>query len=457
MVVVVALALMSASCGDNDNSENGAPPEPTPRATATPSVTTEPTATATPSVTEPTATATPSVTEPTATATPVGEACPVAAEVVGIAGDAKVLDTGWTGLAHRQSVIPDGKLTFTMGCDSAVRPCGVCNVGGPIQNANAGNGDIDAHRCSNDTSIKCNDDGGCTAPGTCVFYFGAPLPLSAGGVSTCVTNQINGNVSGTANVETGAFASSINLTARVFGGIENAVPCPVCVGDGPVNDGIAGGTCSGGPNNGLPCDGNGRSPLPSFGTTSLDCPPPPGALYTALAIGLNGSSGTETNNEAQCQNPTACPGGDCVRAKCFCPANGETTKPNACLDDREIPGDGTLCEADSATKGHCQDGPFDSFCQIENFRGCSNNQECPAPGDSCVAGPRACYLDNGLVGGSVIAIGMADPPTNGQANPTLAALFCVGKTNPAVNAAAGLPGLGRIELPLSTKEILTLP
>ena len=30
-----------------------------------------------------------------------------------------------------------------------------------------------------------------------------------------------------------------------------------------------------------------------------------------------------------------------------------------------------------------------------------------------------------------------------EADPTLAALFCVGKTNAAVNAAAGLPGLGR--------------
>ena len=73
------------------------------------------------------------------------------------------------------------------------------------------------------------------------------------------------------------------------------------------------------------------------------------------------------------------------------------------------------------------------------------------------SGNRPCYLDQGVVGGSVIAIGMADPPINGQANPTMAALFCVGKTNAAVNAAAGLPGLGRIELPLSTKEILTLP
>jgi hypothetical protein len=63
-----------------------------------------------------------------------------------------------------------------------------------------------------------------------------------------------------------------------------------------------------------------------------------------------------------------------------------------------------------------------------------------------------CYLDNGLVGGSVSAFGMADPPdANGAADPTFAALFCVGKTNAAVNAAAGLPGLGRIELPLYTQ------
>ena len=39
--------------------------------------------------------------------------------------------------------------------------------------------------------------------GTCEFYFGAPLPLVAGGVGTCVVNQFNGAVSGTANVETG--------------------------------------------------------------------------------------------------------------------------------------------------------------------------------------------------------------------------------------------------------------
>ena len=448
MVVMAALALMSASCGDNDNSDNGAPSEPTPRATSTPSET-KPTATP---GDEPTLTATPGdEPTPTATATPVVAACPVAAEVIGIAGDSKVLDTGWTGLAHNQTVIPDGKLTFTIsGCASAVRPCGVCDVGGPIQNANADNGDINAHRCSNDTSIKCNDDGGCTAPGTCVFYFGSPLPLSAGGVSSCVTNQLNGPVSGTTNTETGEFASSLNLSARVFSGIETALPCPVCVGDSTVNDGNAQGTCSGGPKDGLACDGNGRSPVPSFGTTSLDCPPNSGALITTLSIGLNGSSNTETVTLATTSPACSAAAGK----KCFCAADGQITQPNACLDDTSVAGDGTLCVADSATEGHCPDGPIDQNCRIETFRGCLVDTDCPAPGDTCVSGNRPCYLDQGAVGGSVIAVGMADPPTNGQANPTMAALFCVGKTNAAVNAAAGLPGLGRIELPLSTKEIL---
>jgi hypothetical protein len=388
------------------------------------------------------------------TSTPGANSCPVAVEILSNAGSAKVLDTGWTGLAHNQSVIQDGTLTFTISnCDSTTRPCGVCDVAGPIQNLQADQGVINAHRCSNDTSIKCDNDAGCTAPGKCVFYFGAPLPLSAGGVSTCVTNQINGAVSGTANIETGTFASSINLSSRVFNGIETALPCPACIGDATVNDGTKGGTCSGGPKNGAACDGNGRSTIPSFGTTSFDCPPNTGALITTLSIGLNGSSGTETRTLSA--SDPACSGA--AGKKCFCPADSQETRPNSCIDDTTQAGDGTLCAADSATEGHCTEGPVDQNCAIETFRGCLNNGDCPASGDNCVSGPRSCYLDNGAVGGSVIAVGMADPPSNGQANPTLAALFCVGKTNAAVNAAAGLPGLGRIEIPLATTEILTLP
>ncbi len=391
----------------------------------------------------------------TATPGPAGSPCPVAGEVVSNAGAQEVLDTGWTGLAHDQTVIQDGKLTFTVsGCASATRPCGVCQVGGPIQNLKADQGDINARRCSGDTSIKCADNSACTGKGSCVFFFGAPLPLSAGGVSTCVTNQISGNVTGTANIETGAFASALNLTSRVYNALELAVPCPVCSGDATVNDGNAAGTCSGGPRQGQACDGNGRSPkFQSFGTTSFDCPPNPGALITALSFSLDGSSGTETMTLT-----AGSPGCSAAAGKkCFCPSDSQATAPNACIDDTSVAGDGTLCAADSPTQGHCPEGPVDTVCTIESFRGCLGDSDCPASGDSCGSAPRLCYLDNGVVGGSVSAFGMADPPTNGEADPTFAALFCVGKTNAAVNAAAGLPGLGRIELPLHTKEILTIP
>jgi len=48
---------------------------------------------------------------------------------------------------------------------------------------------------------------------------------------------------------------------------------------------------------------------------------------------------------------------------------------------------------------------------------------------------------------AVNATGTADPPVNHNSNPRLASLFCVNPTNSSsVNQAAGLPGLGRLQL-----------
>jgi len=122
--------------------------------------------------------------------------------------------------------------------------------------------------------------------------------------------------------------------------------------------------------------------------------------------------------------------------------------------------DESLCApvGGSQTEGQCP-ATITQHCQIEVFRPCTSaGGECTAAGDSCVTEPLPCYLDNGVVGGSVSAIGMADPPTNGEADPTFAAVFCIGRTAASsVDQAAGLPGLGRVELPLHAKEILTLP
>ena len=67
------------------------------------------------------------------------------------------------------------------------------------------------------------------------------------------------------------------------------------------------------------------------------------------------------------------------------------------------------------------------------------------PGD-CVIGQRLCFLDNGL-GGSIVATGQANPPIEDVSEPTPAAIFCIAPTSAdAVNAAAGLPGPGRVTI-----------
>lgn len=411
-----------------------------------------------PTATGATATPTPaiSVSGPTATPTTVvTNACPIAAEVLGNAGTTPALDSGWTGLAHDATVIQDGKLTFTVDCPSDVRPCGDCTVTGPVANAKAGAGDIASQRCTGDTAIKCNSTTPCPGgTGTCEFYFGAPLPLSAGQIGTCVSNQVSGSVSGTANRETGNFDSTINLTSRVYTGISATEPCPVCgTGSGTPNDGVSDGTCSSGQHAGAACDINGRSPVPSFGNTSLDCPPTTGSLLATLTIGLSGSSGTETRTlEAASPDCTGGPFPGGGTRECFCPpggANSAATKPNACID--------LECTPAGNGGGECAAGPVDQVCgPLETFRGCLNDTDCPAPGDACGAVLRPCFLDNGLVGGSVTAVGAPDTPdAQGRANPTFAALFCIPAvgTSSSVNNAGGLPGLGRLVLPLATQEI----
>jgi len=115
-----------------------------------------------------------------------------------------------------------------------------------------------------------------------------------------------------------------------------------------------------------------------------------------------------------------------------------------------------VADSDNALNGHCSEGPFDTFCSPhETFRSCSSAADCPFAGDDCTLGVlRPCFLDNGAVGGSVSAFGKADPPVNGVSHPTLSALFCIAPTSSgSVNGAAGLPGLGRLTLPATAREI----
>jgi hypothetical protein len=333
-------------------------------------------------------------------------------------------------------------------------------VSGPV--ANSGAGELKNERCTGDPNVQCSSAPGGSAGcggslGTCEFFFGGPLPLVAGGVGTCVVNQFNGAVSGTANVETGEAVTVANLLSRVHSSPSTDTPCPTCTGDGAINDGVAGGVCSGGPRNGLACDASGFVPdRPDFGSTSLDCPPDPISIIATLPIDLSNSTGTVskavtaaspncsgapgakcvcdtcnnanaepcdsnadcpisggnpgicggrrciggTNDGGPCNNNSACPnGGACGRP-------GEPTRPNACVDDTTTPGvDGTKC-VDAPplgdNRGACPEGPLTGVCAASSGHGqrsCSNANECCDDPPTCASDPPVageCVIGNRL-------------------------------------------------------------
>jgi hypothetical protein len=130
------------------------------------------------------------------------------------------------------------------------------------------------------------------------------------------------------------------------------------------------------------------------------------------------------NDGALCTVDSECPGGSC---------------------DEQCPG-GTCV---TGNEGQCDAGPFEQFCAIETFRGCAFDAQCTKPGDTCTLGKyRDCFLDNGVVGGSVTVTGASYPACGDSGTGTVGALFCVPPTSStAVNAVSGLPGLGRVTLP----------
>ncbi len=330
--------------------------------------------------------------------------------------------------------------------------------------------DMDTRRCDNDTSVHCTTNAQCGA-GTCQFWFGAPLPLAAGGIASCVTNQWNGGITGTFEQETGKSGGTAKVLSRVYtGGNSINNPCPVCNGNDIPNDGALNGTCSAGARAGLSCDRNGESPTPSFGFTSLDCPPSGGTLVGTLPVDLtNTNTGAVTKTVgATSPNCNGLPGFKCMCSSCSgnssvpcftdtdcsavgagtCTNNaGEPRRPNACLDDTSNAAPPHCSATAVAGEGACEIGPVDQHCAAERFRSCTLDTDCLA-GDKCVTENRACFPNyDGNVGDSITAVGSFGAPSNHTGTSTFASIFCVAPTTAgAVNAAGGLPGPGRLKL-----------
>src|SRR6185295_6960121 len=120
------------------------------------------------------------------------------------------------------------------------RPCGVCSFTGPIPNAGAADYGaatgtaVNNRRCTGNTRKTCGpggEDPGCAvAGGTCEFYDGTALPLSANSVPVCVTTRVSGPITGTMNIESGALATTtMNVLWAVYQGASIVHPCPRCV------------------------------------------------------------------------------------------------------------------------------------------------------------------------------------------------------------------------------------
>ncbi len=454
-------------------------------------------------------------------------------------GEKVDLDTGFTGLAHDAKVPTNGRITLNVtNCDSVNHPgCGECDVDGPIDNA--GGVTFNNHRCQDASWVQCSSDLDCTSAtqcvggtnngvacsnasecpggscdnagfaGPCIYFFGSPLPLVAGGVSTCVVNEISAAVAGTINIDDGTSTTAVPLRSKVHIAADEDAPCPQCLA----------GTCQAGPRGTLPCTVTGNSVF--FGDVSLDCPPSPGSQVGNLTINLNIATGTQTktveaanvscretgftslkclcdscntldaegcntnadcppsggeagicggrrclggieagkpcsvclggtNHGALCGDSSACPGGTCSLGCAgggSCGRPGQPTAPNACLTDTSTPG--LDCVDIGNNEGQCASGPSELVCSIQTYLTCDDDTDCTSPpGQTCILRPRPCFTDNGVIGNSILVSGNPDTPCGGVAKPTVGTFFCVSPVGAsAVNAAGGLPALGRVRIP----------
>jgi len=404
----LALAMVAtfaiAGCGDdnNDNNDNGGP---SPGRTSTPGAATSTPVNGTPNATQTPAaqTATPGGTSSTSEQTPTpsstasGASCEgdkLTVTVTSLAGSD--LDTGWTGIAHGSQAIHDASVT---------------------------------------TDLNCPDLTNCTVDGTALVgtVFGAPLPLSSGGVSSCVINTFREAITGTYNCETGCGETTVKLTSKVFLVTDQSKPCPPCVGDPTPNDGVKGGTCDGGTTPGAACDVGGISDLfqnaggapPDAGRTSNDCQPT-GSPVGQLAIDLNPLTTGTVSRTANVN----CLSGAFPAGSCFCPSQ---VQPNSCVPDGVCPASGV-----------CEQNPPIGVCSGQRYRPCILDNGPTADCEDVATGAGTCTAEQQPCFGTTISrTGVCGTETG-----TLVSIFCIPATQaPAINTVAGLPGPGAVSLP----------
>lgn len=298
--------------------------------------------------------------------------------------DGSTIDLGWTGMAHRQAWPAEQRIEF---------------------------------------AVDCGQDGSCAAHGgEAGTIFGAPTPLSAGGVPACVVSRLRAPISGTVGGKTGCGELRLALASTVYTASDVARPCPLCSGDVAVNDGRKQGRCDGGASAGQPCDVNSASTL--LGKTSNDCLPAADAAAGTIAIDL----APLTTGTTRLTADRGCKGRGIAGNRCFC---ADQARPNEC--------DSGTCDP-----GETCDGPVDGACSRAPYRGCrlgTGKAEC----DALVRGTGTCEIRmRPCFGDTIEATGACDATA-----PTYVAIFCAPATQAsAINSSSGLPGPARLRLRL---------
>jgi hypothetical protein len=187
------------------------------------------------------------------------------------------VDSGWTGIAH------DIQILEGAGFVSELTACGAAG------------------------------DGRCELFGrTAGTPFGAPSPISAGGIPVCVTVDFATDVIGHVDLERGDLTESATVAIGVYVDGTPAMPCPVCVTAGDPVLGATG-ACRGGANDGDACVVGGLAgpEYGAFRATSVDCPPADLPLATFRSVA------TATTDAVE--RPAGLPCVDAARGSCWCP------------------------------------------------------------------------------------------------------------------------------------------
>ncbi|HLY37109.1 MAG TPA: hypothetical protein VKU61_03680 [Candidatus Binatia bacterium] len=162
-------------------------------------------------------------------------------------------------------------LALTLGPDPGSGPAD-CTLGaGPGHHClNGSSGTDGMGACRSDVDCPGNAvAGACDVDARC--FFGAPVPVSVGPLSSCIVNAIAHNVRGSANLLTRKTSLDATLSARVYLTSDDTSPCPQCVA----------GACSAGERAGLPCSGGVGS-----ANTTIECPPSADTFQGRLAVAL---------------------------------------------------------------------------------------------------------------------------------------------------------------------------